>query len=205
LPNARRFGEETSGWRAATYSWRNHAVMISKVPNDVLKLHQVRNFYKDRKAKLKVIILVRDPRDVLTSKMKAVDLVKYATDLQEWRDYHAHVRLYLNDPDVLLLRYEDLVSDTDGIQRRIDAFTGEPTERPMKDFHKADRSDFDTTPLNGVRPVDRNTVGRWATAEHATRIEQILREVPDFPQILRDLGYEQDDSWVDRWKAGVGK
>ena len=88
--------------------------------------------------------------------------------------------------------------------RKIDAFTGEPTERPMKAFHKADRKDFDTTPLNGVRPVDKDTVGRWATKEHAARIQQILREVPDFPQILVELGYEKDDEWVTRWKAAAG-
>src|SRR3954469_23077934 len=36
LPNARRFGHEISGWRAATFAPRNHAVLISKVPNDLL-------------------------------------------------------------------------------------------------------------------------------------------------------------------------
>jgi len=30
MPQARRFGCETGGWRAATFAWRNHALLISK-------------------------------------------------------------------------------------------------------------------------------------------------------------------------------
>src|SRR5690348_217375 len=45
LPHARRFGREVGGWRAATYAWRNHAVLISKVPHDMFRLDPLRKFY----------------------------------------------------------------------------------------------------------------------------------------------------------------
>src|ERR1700759_582777 len=38
LPKARRFGRERAGWRAATYSRRNHELMISKQPQDLIRL-----------------------------------------------------------------------------------------------------------------------------------------------------------------------
>lgn len=203
LPKAKHFGEETGGWRAATYAWRNHAVVISKVPNDIFKLHRIRKFYEGRKARLRVILMVRDPRDVLTSRHVLRGPEAYFQDIAEWREYHAYYRYHKDQPDTMVLRYEDLVGDTDAVQKRIDEFTGEVSERPYKEFHKEKREDFDTIPLNGVRPVDQKTVGRWATAKHAGRIEQILREVPDFPQVLVELGYEKDEGWVERWRAGV--
>jgi hypothetical protein len=199
-PKARRFGEETSGWRAATYAWRNHAVVVSKVPKDIFELDALQAFYAARKAKLRIIIMVRDPRDVLTSKMKGAG---YGADIPGWRDYHEHYRRHKTAPNAILVRYEDLVADPAAAQRKIDAFTGEPSERPFAEFHTEERKDFDTFPLNGVRPVDQNTVGRWGRPEHRERLEQVLREVPDFPQILIELGYEKDDTWIERWRAGT--
>jgi hypothetical protein len=52
-----------------------------------------------------------------------------------------------------------------------------------------------------VRPVDRSGIGRWAKREHRQRIEEILREVPELPQALIDLGYEADTSWIERWRS----
>jgi len=201
LPHARRFGKEFEGWRAATYSWRNHAVMISKVPNDLFQLHRVRNFYQGRQAKLRTILVIRDPRDVLTSKHSATRVGDYVQNPVEWRKFHTYFRLYCNDPDVLVVRYEQLVTDTSGTQARIEAFIGEKVERRFEDFHQELRDDFDTRHLNGVRPVDRSHVGRWALPEHRDRIEGLLlREIPDLCQILVELGYEPDESWVQRWQ-----
>src|SRR5579863_2565680 len=42
LPQARHFGREISAWRAATFEWRNHEVVLSKCPLDIFRLHRVR-------------------------------------------------------------------------------------------------------------------------------------------------------------------
>ncbi len=203
-PTARKFGEEISGWRAATFKWRNHAMLISKVPKDLLVVHRVMNWYRGRAAKLKTIIVLRDPRDVLTSHHVSHDR-PYFQEPEEWRLFHSRYEYHRSNPEVLTVKYEDLVDDVPGTQATIEAFIGVKSERPFADFHKAERSDFDTRPLNGVRPADKKSVGRWARAEHAGRIEQILREVPDFPELLIEMGYEQDRAWIDRWRAGVGE
>jgi hypothetical protein len=154
LPKARFFGREVAAWRAATFQWRNHAVVISKVPTDIFRLHRIRNFYKTRRAKLKTIIMIRDPRDVLSSHHPDTGREAYFMDFEQWKDVHTDVMRYRNDTDVMLLKYEDLVGDPGAVQARVDAFTGEKSERPYADAHKAKRSDFDTDPLNGVRAMD---------------------------------------------------
>lgn len=201
LPKAKGFGREIRAWRAATYAWRNHEVVISKLPGDIFCLHRLRNFYKNRKAELKVIMLVRDPRDQLTSRHVATGPNAYFQDIKTWRILHGYYRMYKNDPDVLVVRYEDMVGDTEGVQRRIEAFTGEKGERPFAEFYKqASKPGFETTPMNGVRPVDKKTVSRWSADEHRARLEKVLQEVPDLPEILIELGYEKDDAWLDRWR-----
>jgi len=201
LPDAKFFGKEKSAWRAATFEWRNHAIVISKVPTDIFRLHRLRNFYKTRQAKLKTIIMIRDPRDVLSSRHPKTGEHAYFQDTEQWKDIHADVMKYRNDPDVLVVRYEDLVADPQAVQAKVEAFTGEKSDRRYIDATQAVRPDFDTHTLNGVRPVDRSGIGRWAKGEHRQRIEEILREVPELPQALIDLGYETDTSWIERWRS----
>lgn len=206
FPDSKHFGREISGWRAATYSWRNHSMLISKVPQDIFKLHQVIRFYRGRRAKLKPIIMVRDPRDVLTSHHVSHDR-PYFQDLHEWREYHRYVMYHLNRPAregetaPMLLRYEDLVADVEATQKRVEAFIGRKGERSFADFYKRDRKDFDSRPLNGVRAVEKNLVGRWARDEHRERMREVLRVMPEFPQMLIELGYETDDDWLAAWDA----
>lgn len=203
MPDARQFNREISGWRAATWEWRNHPVMISKVPRDILNLHRLRNFYARRKAKLKTIIMVRDPRDVLTSNHAAHDR-RYFQDIEQWRMLHNYCRAYRDDPEVLFIRYEDFTADVPAMQKRIEEFTGEKMYRPFEDFHTTGGKGFDTRPLNGVRPVDRSGIGRWRSAQHRERMEEVLAKVPDFAEILVELGYEKDGAWVEAWRGEIG-
>lgn len=205
LPHARRFRGEISAWRAATFAWRNHSVVLTKKPDDIFALHRLRNFYAGRDANLRILLMVRDPRDVLTSRHATTGPHAYFEQVDAWRVCHEYVRLYRHDPDVLVVRYRDLVTQTGTTRRRIEAFTGVRSERGYKDFHNASLDDFDTRPLNGIRPVDASTIGRWRDPEHRERIEQILREVPDFCDILVEMGYEPDAGWVDEWRREVAQ
>ena len=201
LPQARRFGRETGGWRAATFAWRNHPLLISKVPHDVSRLAPLRNFYDKRKAELKIILMLRDPRDVLTSRRKTGGPKGYVVSAERWRKYHRAFLRHQNDRDVLVVRYEDLVADVDREQRRIEEFTGQTMTVPFAKFNEVERPDFDTSTLNGLRPIEQSLIARWACADHKDRIEQVLAELPELPQALIDFGYAPDTRWIDDWRS----
>lgn len=200
LPQARRFGREMSAWRAATYQWRNHEVMISKAPDDIFRLGRLLQYYKHQAARVRPIVLIRDPRDVFTSRLAGADSRRYFLDLGMWPQYRSILGTLLHIPGILLLRYEDLVTDTAGIQRQIDAFTGEPSLRPFLDFYRESRADFDILPLNGVRPVDRDSIERWRRPEHRQRIQALLHADGGFADALIDLGYESSTDWVGQYR-----
>jgi hypothetical protein len=205
LPDARRFGKEVPGWRAAGFKWRNHSVLISKHPLDVFRIHRLRNFYKPRKARLRVILLIRDPRDVFTSRHFSTGTDRYFQDLDQWLDVQRYIDSYSKDPDVLLLKYEDLVRNPAAVQQRIDEFSGEQSTRSFTEACAEQRHDFDIRPLNGVRPVDRRGISRWRRPEHRQRIAQVLDRIPQLPRILIELGYEQDEHWVCGWRGRVAE
>ncbi|MBS0209125.1 MAG: sulfotransferase domain-containing protein [Planctomycetes bacterium] len=205
LPHARRFGREVSGWRAAMYRLRNHRVMISKAPADLLRLHRLHNFYRQRTARLRPIVMLRDPRDALTSYHAKTGSHRYFVSLDKWRKHRAALLPLLDSPRALVVRYEDLVTDTAGVQQRIDSYTGEPTARSFAHFHQEQRATVDLSSLNGLRPVDDNTVQRWQSAEHIARIEEVLREDPQFGETLIALGYESSTAWIDAWRAASSR
>ncbi len=200
LPDARRFGREIRGWRAAIYTWRNHELVVSKNPGDLVTLHQLRRLYRERKADLRSIVLVRDLRDLFTS-FHSKKPGEYYLDVETWRRYDEGLRRLEPGPDVLVQRYEDMVSKPAETQERLQAFIGESFERPLSEFHTEERSDFDTSALNGIRPLETASVERWRRPEHRERLAEVLRLAPEIPHRLVDLGYEEDASWVEHLES----
>jgi hypothetical protein len=200
LPQARRFGREVGGWRAATFSWRNHPLLISKVPHDVFRLQSLRNFYARRQAKLKIILTVRDPRDVLTSQRNVGGPAGYVVSSDRWCDYYEAFLRHRREPDVLEVRYENLVCNVESEQSRIEGFLDLKMTVPFREFHQVERPDFDTSTLNGLRPIEQSLLARWVQPQHRQRIEQVLAELPQLPQAVMEFGYETVMGWIERWR-----
>jgi hypothetical protein len=196
LPKARRFGKERSGWKAATYSLRNHSILISKQPRDIFRLAPLREFYETHPAELRIILMQRDPRDLLTAERKRGGEIQYCASSKDWKGYYTYFLRERDSADSLVVKYEELVSDCMGEQRRIEAFVGEPMQMAFDKCTAKVREDFDVTTLCGVREVESSRVSRWRADVHRQRLAQMLKELPDLPEAVRQLGYETDDTWT---------
>jgi hypothetical protein len=197
-PRARRFEWEISAARAITRKFRRHEMMITKRPPDLLFLHRLENYYRSRRAQLRAIVMIRDPRDVLVSKHAAYDR-PYFLDPKAWAVFNARYHYHRNDPEVLTVRYEDLVLRVGEVQRHIEAFLGRRAERAFEDFHKQSHSEFVEKTLNGVRPLDASSIGRWRDEKHRTRMVEVLRTLPGFAGEVIGMGYEQDADWTQEY------
>ncbi len=199
-PNSRYFGHEISGRRAIMHKLRNHKIMITKKPKDIFRLHQLINHYRDSKTSFKPIVMIRDPRDVLTSRHITTSKQRsYHMKLERWKAEQPFILYYMNHPDVLMIKYEELTGNTDQTQERIECFVEQKSERRFSDFHKKKRADFDDRHLNGVRPVDQKTIARWKAPEHIERICEIIKAAPGFAEDLITMGYETDTSWIKKY------
>ncbi len=120
----------------------------------------------------------------------------------QWLAYAEHVRYAQQFADVMTVEYEDLIRHPADVQHRLTEFIGWHVRLPFDQFHTAASPDFrggcnpNTSPLNGVRPLDPTRLKSWREDRHRERIRQILQEFPELPEYLIEMGYEPDESWV---------
>jgi hypothetical protein len=198
-PGARTFHRERAALAAIQNTWPGrHAMMITKRPDDVFWLDDVRERYRDRRPKPLFVISLRDPRAVLTS--IHVDKPGYCVPAAKWRATYDHIRYNVQFDDVITVEYRDLVESPQKVQEQLAAFLGTAPEGRFDDYLARVPGDFDTRALNGVRPLDASRLDRWRAPKHRSRIQDLLSELPELPERLIDMGYEQDTAWTREYR-----
>jgi hypothetical protein len=198
------FGRERRALEAARCARKTRTYLVTKRPSDVFCIQELRDFYADRAADVRFILISRDPRAVLTSRHQLYP-DQYYVSAARWRAIYAHWNWARTAPDVLPVRFEDLIRRPAEVERRMSDFIGWELRRPFAEFHLNVPRRFQTRALNGVRPVDPSTIDKWRDPEHASRLRALLRELPELPQRLIDMGYESDTRWLRSPGAGSGE
>lgn len=207
--------------------WEHH---VSKNPVDVFAIPDVvkANLYgKD----IHVIVCIRDLRDIITSKHPNIP-DRYAINfLDRWspqgtygqytatksplgvQAVHAAIERLRSQPGIHLhiVKYEDVVADADGVQRRLAEAMGVRFRRPFSEFHEHPEDHayrytgrFEAKDPSLVREnsaVDTSRRGKWRRPEHAARIREQFGAHPELFRILRQYGYETDDAWFEAYIA----
>ena len=170
---------------------RNCAVYLSKFPGHTDLVHRRLRFDPH----FHVIFMLRDPRDVVTSR-HGTDLARYWVPLRKWKRNLRNARPILDHPHVIPVRYEDLVTQPDEVQAQIARRL--PFLRPtgaFTEFHRrADPSAKAVKALGGVRAISAESIGNWR--RHLPRLAGQLSQHGPVTAELIELGYEQDDAWL---------
>jgi hypothetical protein len=194
-PAARTFHKERAALAIIQNTWPGrHALMISKRPDDIFWLDEVRERYQSRRPKPLFVISVRDPRAVLTS--IHVDKPGYCVPAAKWRACYEHISYNQQFDDVIVVEYRDLVERPLVLQERLSSFIGSAPDKRFDAYLESVPGDFDTRALNGVRPLDASRLDRWRAPKHRSRIQALLRELPELPDRLIEMGYEPDTAWT---------
>ena len=192
---AKAFGRERSALTVARYTWPGRfPVLISKKPDDIFRLDEVRAYYRGLNTNVRFVVSLRDPRAVLTSIF--VSKPGYCVPPEKWRAVYEHIQYQRLYPDVMMVEYRDLIERPQEVQDGLAKFIGCEIRQRFDQFHTAVPTHFDTRALNGVRPLDRASFDKWRAPKHHARIERILREIPELPQRLVEMGYESDTAWT---------
>lgn len=170
--------------------------LVDKNPLNMLSLPLIKRLFPHAK----IILTVRDPRDVILScymqhfhssvlAVAAASIEKlartYVVAMQHWL-HHVEVL----QPDVRVVRYESLVADIDAQARVIADFLGldDATCMAAFDRHARDKGYIATPSYTQViQPVNRKAVGRWQRyREHMEPALSILAPM------LQHWGYPGD-------------
>ncbi len=170
---------------------RNCAIYLSKWPGELASVRRRLRFDRN----FHVICMLRDPRDVVTSR-HAKDGARYWAPLRLWKQNFRHAKRLLGHPRVIPVRYEDLATKPDDVQaeiaRRLPFLraTGAFTE-----FHRRSNPTAEgVIALGGVRPIGADSIGKWRN--HLPRLAgQLARHGPLTAELI-ELGYEPDDRWL---------
>ncbi|HWL09639.1 MAG TPA: sulfotransferase domain-containing protein [Planctomicrobium sp.] len=196
LDRVQTFRKERGALDAARFAVKRGRYLFTKRPPDLFQIEEIRAFYKNRNTDLRLLLFCRDPRDILTSFHKTRPDEFYIIP-EVWRAYYEHWKWAAQFPDVLSVRYEDLILNPLGVESQMEQHIGWRTKRPFSEFHQVVANDFDTRALNGVRPLDLTTVQRWKNGRFHWRLRELVeRDLPELPERLIQMGYESDDLWI---------
>ncbi len=126
-----------------------------------------------------LLYIVRHPYDVMASKLGDRD--RYI-EPDRWRNEAAALAAVMagGRENMMLVRYEDLVADPDGVQAHIAEKWGLTIGLPFSRFHEITG---DTPHAHVARPVDQASVGSWR--RHAGLIQ-------DLDAVHAEIGLELD-------------
>lgn len=144
--------------------------LVDKNPLNIMRLPLIARLFPNAK----IILALRHPCDVVLSNymqtFRSPAYIKLCETIQSTAVGYADTFAFWIDqaavfqPDVLQLRYEDIVDDIDAQSRRIADFLGIDWDPRMVNFHeRALERGFIATPSYSqvVEPLNRKGIGRW--------------------------------------------
>lgn len=146
------------------------------------------------------ISMIRDPRDIITSRHGLRPDVYWA-NLRQWRQWLDNTRPHADHPRLVEVRYESLVREPDAVQEAL--VQRMPFLQKTGDFsryHEVARpSDQSETAMGPLRPVSDASVGKWLN--HLERVAGQIEIHGPISDELIALGYEPDDQWLKQLQA----
>jgi len=103
---------------------------LEKTPKHVRHLKDIFNFHNEAQ----VIVMIRDPRDVVASLKKRMGNFEEA--FQRWMADNQEAEKWRNDKRVMFVKYEDLKSDLKATLTEITRFAGLEWKASLMDYNK---------------------------------------------------------------------
>jgi hypothetical protein len=187
----------------------------TKRPLDIFAVESLPKWNWRRK-QLDLIVTIRDPRDMLVSVHSAVPGEYFVGADHTWfipgdrpptftgpgllQVHNQILNIVSSDlypQGAFVLKYEDLIADPVAIQNELAGKLGLCFEGSFLDVDKSVIPEALSGPLNGIRPVDSNSVAKWRRPEHRDRIIDQFTRFPDLHALVFRMGYETDTKWLE--------
>ena len=155
-----------------------------KTPRNVRFIPEILGYMDN---KVKIIHIVRDPRDVLLSRHPRsperywIPISRWVADVTFGLDFERH-------PQVLTVKYEDLVLSYEDSVQKICNFIEEDCVPQIYDWTDHTNVRKNTAWFGSVKKLDPSSIGKWKKEEHSERVEEIMSN-PDVVRLMKKLGY----------------
>jgi len=156
-----------------------------KTPRNIEYFDKILNYYESN---VKLIHLIRDGRDIVTSKHPAHNSDKYWVEINKWVDDVKFGLKYADYPNVLTVKYEDLINNFDTEIKKISTFLGETFIPSQEDWIKKTSLTKSKHWADPVQNIHSRSIGRWKNEKHKDRIAEFMNN-SEAKKLLEELGY----------------
>lgn len=174
-------------------------ILRHKIPESVTRwcektprhIKHIKNIL-DYMSGIKVIHIVRDGRDVVTSKHPKHKPDDYWVSIKRWVNDVGIGLEYLDHPQVLTMRYEDLIYNFDKEIKKIAKHLEEDFVPTKEDWIKLTSLRKSRHWKEPVQNLYSKSIGRWKKPEHSTRIKDFMNNQGAM-KLMKKLNYLSED------------
>jgi len=154
-----------------------------KTPRNICFLEQT---FKEFGTKVKVIQIVRDGRDVVSSTHPGSNQLHSSVD--RWiHDVSMGIR-FIEHPQVCTIRYEDLIASFESTIKKVLDFIGEDFTVEIKNYHQyANVKKHEAFVGSKVAPIYQGSIGKWKN-NSIPEVDMLMQE-EDAKSLLRFYNY----------------
>jgi len=157
-----------------------------KTPKNVIYFDKIFNWFGDQ---VKVIHLVRDGRDVVTSKHPKHRPNDYWVRIEKWVEHVSFALQLTGHPNLITIRYEDLVFEFKKEMKKLCHFLDEDTIPDQKAWIQKTSLKRSKHWHHPVENLHSKSIGRWKDQKHQARIQEFM-ENQEAVGLLKRFGYK---------------
>ena len=172
-----------------------HFGYFLKLPDDTLsyiikRQHDSYLYYEHLPAEFFVINIIRHPFDVLSSTHMGTKNYIPVNRLEgELRSCFSYL---LSRKNTITIRYEDLLIETENVQKRIESFLNIRAQTKFRNFYKKAKLPEDIArSMHGIRPLDTKSIGQWRqNSALPNQLLTVLKESTVIQKAVKLFGYD---------------
>ena len=158
-----------------------------KAPVNVYKVELIDKFHHGN---FKLIHIIRDGRDVILSKHPSKK-DEYWVSPERWINDVSKGLSYLNHPNVLTIRYEELVNKYEKTIKDICIFLEIPASDELLHWHQHTTVRKNNALFSPISDIHNSSVNKWEKSENTQRAAA-LTSIPEGKSLLKRLNYLSD-------------
>lgn len=157
-----------------------------KTPGNVLYFKKLLKIFNNR---VKMIHIIRDGRDVILSK-HPTDKSRYWVEPEVWVDYVTKGLKFRDHPNVLTIKYEDLILSNKQVILEICQFLKLSPSEKILNWYENTHVRENNAWSGEVAPIFNNSIGKWKSDKYQERINYFFQNAAAV-ELLNELGYNK--------------
>jgi len=156
----------------------------SKAPSNVSHIGDIMQFYNN---KVKFIHIIRDIRDVVLSKHPKKKEQYWVTP-ERWLNDVGKGLKYKDHPNVLTIKYEDLILHPETTIKAICSFIGENNCQEIHNWRTHTKIKKSKALFGEIKPLHNKSIGKWKEFADKEQVDQLM-DNKDIRQTMEVCGY----------------